>query len=138
MPLFKRKEALSSHKYGVGGRVRSASGFYSISIRVQAPGRATTLLTKTDETSYENDVCTRYTSALWSPSRLSLGTALVRRGFTAKDTNLCRVICAAIGAPSTMSKGEVWALQWTKKPVGLRLSVLAIKFFKKSHHSNYS
>jgi len=27
-----------------------------------------------------------------------------------------------------MNKGEVWALQRTKKPVGLRLSVLAIKF----------
>jgi len=31
------------------------------------------------------------------------------------------------GAPySTTNKGEVWTLQWTKKPVGLRLSVLAI------------
>jgi len=26
-----------------------------------------------------------------------------------------------------MNKGEVWALQWTKKPAGLCLSVLTIK-----------
>jgi len=57
----------------------------------------------------------------------SLGTALVRRDFITKDTSVCRLICAAIWRPySTMNKGEVWALQRTKKPVGLRLSVLAI------------
>jgi len=30
----------------------------------------------------------RYTSALCSPSRLSLGTALVRRSFITKDTSV--------------------------------------------------
>jgi len=39
----------------------------------------------------------------------------------------CRLNCAAIWRPySTMIKGEVWALQRTKKSVGLCLSVLAI------------
>jgi len=70
---------------------------------------------------------THYTSALCSPSRLSLGTALVRRGFITKDTSVCRLISAAIWHPySTMNKGKVWALQQTKKHVGLHLSVLAI------------
>jgi len=32
----------------------------------------------TDETSYESEVCKRYTSALCSPSRLSLATAELR------------------------------------------------------------
>jgi len=55
---------------------------------------------------------------------------LVRRGFITKDTNVCRLICVANWHPySTMNKGEVWALQRTKKPEGLRLSVLAIKLF---------
>jgi len=41
-----------------------------------------------DVTSDEREVCTHYTSALCSPSRLSLGTALVRRGFITKDTSV--------------------------------------------------
>jgi len=76
----------------------------------------------TDVSSYEREVCTRYTSASGSPSRLSLGTALVRKGFLTKDTSVCRLICAAIWRPySTTKKGAVWALQRTKKPVVLRL-----------------
>jgi len=74
-----------------------------------------------------------------SPCRLSLGTVL---GFH-HDRHYCVysvlplahptqlwikevcVFCAAFGEPySTMNKGEVWALQRTKKSVGLRLSVL--------------
>jgi len=39
--------------------------------------------------SYEREVCSRYTSALCSPSRLSLGTAQVRRGFITKDASVC-------------------------------------------------
>jgi len=35
-------------------------------------------------------------------SRLSLGTALVHRGFITKDTRVCRLICAAIGAPTRL------------------------------------
>jgi len=58
--------------------------------------------------SYERKVCSRNTSALCSLSRLGLGTALVRRGFITIDTRVCRLICAAIGAPtrSSMNKGE--------------------------------
>jgi len=52
----------------------------------------------TDVTSYERKVCTCYTTALYSPIRLSMGTALVRRGLITKDTIVCRLICAAIGA----------------------------------------
>jgi len=81
---------------------------------------------KTDVTSYECAVCISYTSALCSPSRLSLGAALMRRGFITPDTSVCKLICAAIWCPnSTLNRGEVWALQWTKKPVWLHLSVLA-------------
>jgi len=43
----------------------------------------------TDVTSYECEVCTSYTSALCSHSKLSLGTALVCRGFITKDTSVC-------------------------------------------------
>jgi len=65
-----------------------------------------------DVTSYECEVCTRYASALYSPSRLNLETALVRQGFITKYTSVCRLICAAIWRPySTTNKGEVWALQ---------------------------
>jgi len=86
---------------------------------------------KTYVTSYEREVCVSYTSALCSRSRLSLGAALERRGFITKDTSVCRLICAAIWRTnSTTNKGEIWALQRTKKPVGLRLSVLAMKFNK--------
>jgi len=82
---------------------------------------------KTNVTSYECEVCVSSKSALSSPSRLSLVTALVRRGFITKDTSVCRLICAAIWRPySTKNKGEVWALQHSKKPEGLRLSVLTI------------
>jgi len=89
----------------------------------------------TDVTSYEREVCTRYTLALCSPSRLSLRAALVRRGFITKDTSVCKLICAAIGATySTTNKGEVRALQWTKKLVGLRLSVLT----KSSNKQKYT
>jgi len=90
---------------GVGGRVYSQPGVAS----------------------YEREVCISYTSALCSPSRLSLGMVLVRWGFITKDTSVCRLICAAIWLPySTMNNGEVWALTRTKKPAGLRLSVLTI------------
>jgi len=66
-----------------------------------------------------------YTSAPFSPSRQSLGTALVRRGLITNDTSVCRLICVAIWRPySTTNEDEVWALQRTKKPAGLRLSVL--------------
>jgi len=45
-----------------------------------------------------------------------------------KNTSVCRLICIAIWHPySTTNIGEVWALQRTKKPAGLRLSVLTIK-----------
>jgi len=44
-------------------------------------------------------VCSRDTSALCSPSRQSLSTALVRRGFISKDTSLCRLICVAVWRP---------------------------------------
>jgi len=48
------------------------------------------------------------TSAPCSPSTLSLGTALVRRGFITKDTSVCRLICVAIWRLySTTNKGEV-------------------------------
>jgi len=41
---------------------------------------------------------------------------------------LCRLICVAIWRPYlTTNEGEVWALQRTTKPAGLRLSVLTIK-----------
>jgi len=56
----------------------------------------------TDVSSYEREVCTLYTSALCSPSRLSLGAALVRRGFISKDTCECRLICVSIGAPTRL------------------------------------
>jgi len=50
----------------------------------------------------------RDTSAPCSPSRLSLGTALVRRGFISKDTSVCRLICAAVWRPDpTTNEGEV-------------------------------
>jgi len=75
-------------------------------------------------------VSSRETSAPCSPSRLSLGTGLVRRGFITKDTSVCRLICAAVWRPySTTNEGEVWALQPTKKPAGLRLSFLTIKLY---------
>jgi len=54
----------------------------------------------TDVTSNEREDCTRYTSALCSPSMLSLGTAQVRRDFITNDTSVCRLICAAISAPT--------------------------------------
>jgi len=55
--------------------------------------------------------------------------ALVRLSFITMDTSVCRLICAANWHPySTTNKGEVWALQQSKKPVGLCLSVLIIKF----------
>jgi len=82
----------------------------------------------TDITSYEREFCARYMSTPYAPSRLSLGTALLHRGFITKDTSVCRLICAVIWLPySTTNKGEVWALQRTKKPAGLHLSVLTIK-----------
>jgi len=56
----------------------------------------------TDVTSYEREVCTRYMSALCSPSRISLRTALVCRGFIIKDTSVCGLIWAAIGAPTRL------------------------------------
>jgi len=60
-------------------------------------------------------VSSRDTSAPSSPSRLNLGTALVRRGFITKDTRVCRLICAAVWRPySTTNEGEVWALQRTR------------------------
>jgi len=75
-------------------------------------------------------VSSRDTSAPCSPSRLSLGTALVRRGFITKDTTVCRLIFVAGLRPySATNEIEVWALQRTKKPAGLRLSVLTIKLF---------
>jgi len=50
-----------------------------------------------------------------SPSRLSLGTALVHRSFNTKDTSVCRLICAAVWRPySTTNEGEVWALKRTR------------------------
>jgi len=45
-------------------------------------------------------------SAPCSPSRLSLRTALMCRGFITKDTSGCRLICAAIWRPcSTTNEG---------------------------------
>jgi len=41
-------------------------------------------------------VVTNSMLALCSPSRLSLGTALLRRVFITKDTSVGRLICAAI------------------------------------------
>jgi len=74
-------------------------------------------------------VSSRDSLAPCSPSRLSLGTALVRRDCITKDTSVCRLICVAIWHPYlTTNEVEVWALQRTKKPAGLRLSVLTIKF----------
>jgi len=74
-------------------------------------------------------VSSRDTSAPCSPSRLSLGTALVHRSFITKNTSVCRLICVAIWCPySTTNEGEVSALQRTKKPAGLCLSVLTLKF----------
>jgi len=58
----------------------------------------------------------------------------VRPGFITKDYSVYRLICVAIGAPySTTNKGEVWALQRTKKPAGLRLSILTIKLNKQTN-----
>jgi len=68
-----------------------------------------------------------YYLLLWSPAFCKV-TALARRGFITKDTSVCRLICVAIWRRySATNKGEVWALQRTKKPEGLRLSVLMIK-----------
>jgi len=65
--------------------------------------------------SYEREVCTRLTSALCSPRRLSIVTAVVHWGFLTKHTSVCRLICAAICARrlpySTTNTEEVWALQ---------------------------
>jgi len=60
----------------------------------------------TDVTSYEREVCTRYTSALCKPCKISMRTALVRLGFITKDTSVCRLICAAIGALCTKLRIE--------------------------------
>jgi len=80
-------------------------------------------------------ISSRATSAPCSPGRLSLGTALVHRGFITKDTSVCRLICAAIWRPySTTNEGEVWGLQRTKKPVGLPLTVLTIYCSNKQTH----
>jgi len=55
-------------------------------------------------------VSSRDTSAPCSPSRLSLGTALVHQDFFTKDTSVCRLICVAVWHPySTTNEGEVWA-----------------------------
>jgi len=57
---------------------------------------------------------TLHNSALFSPSRLSLGTALVHRDVITKNTSVCRLICAANLCPySITNKGELWALQRT-------------------------
>jgi len=88
---------------------------------------------KTDVTSYDCEICSRYTSALCSPSRIRLRTALVCRSFITKDTNLC----CPWRPYSTTNKGEVWALQRTKKHVGLRRSVLAIKFKHTNKQNHY-
>jgi len=45
---------------------------------------------------------------------------------------VCRLICVTIWCPySTTNEGEVWALQRTTKPEGLRMSVLTIRLLKK-------
>jgi len=110
-------------------QLRNISNYFTMAAHILSwmknDGMGGRVYSPTDVTSYECEVGTRrYTSALCSPSWLSLGTAQVRRGFTTKDTSVCRVICAAICRPySTTNKSEVWALQRTKKPVGLRASV---------------
>jgi len=76
---------------------------------------------------------------LCPPSRLSLRTALVCRISSQRTPSVCRLICVAIGAPySPTNKGEVWALKRTKKPVGLRLSVLTIKLNELTNYGNQS
>jgi len=45
--------------------------------------------------------------------------------------------CVAAWRPySTTNEGEVWALQRTKKPAGLRLSVLTINLYYNYYHRN--
>jgi len=80
----------------------------------------------TGVTSYEREVCSRYTSALCSPNMLSTRTALVRRGFITKDTSVCGLICAAIDTPTRLQIKENSGHY--NGPRNLqRLSVLAIK-----------
>jgi len=51
-----------------------------------------------------------------------------QRTFFSLQRKVCRLICVTIRRPySTTNEGDVWALQRTKKPAGLRLSVLTIK-----------